>query len=142
MSKSALHFLLFGLAEPDSMALRKEKLVGVQKVLLQQREALAVGLRQATHDLIEDETLYSDAVDQASADIDKSFSLVLKNRERDTLWQIDEALKRIESGDFGDCERCEDEIAEARIRAFPFTTLCIDCKSELESEQRRAPKKD
>jgi DnaK suppressor protein len=121
------------------MALRKEKVAGVQKVLLQQREALALGLRQATHDLIEDDVLCSDAVDQASADIDKSFALALKNRERETLLQIDEALKRIESGHFGDCERCDDEIAEARIRAFPFTTLCIDCKSELESEQRRAP---
>jgi DnaK suppressor protein len=124
------------------MALRKEKLAAVRIVLLGQRDALASGLRQATHDLIEDEAIYSDAVDQASADIDKSFALVLKNRERDTLWQIDEALKRIEAGDFGDCERCSDEIAEGRLRAFPFTTLCIECKSELESEQRRAPERN
>jgi DnaK suppressor protein len=128
------------------MELRKEKLTStrasIRNILLQRREVLAGGLRQATHDLIEDEAFYSDTVDQASADAAKSFALALKNRERDTLWQIDEALKRIDSGEFGECERCGEEIAEARIRAFPLTTLCIDCKSELESEQRRSPGRD
>ena len=83
--------------------------------------------------------MYTDAIDQASADTDKSFAMQMKNRERDTLWQIDGALKRIEEGNFGECERCDEPISEARIRAFPFTTLCIDCKAELESEEQRFP---
>lgn len=103
------------------------------------REALAGDLRRATAELIDDEVMYSDTVDQASADIDKSFALQMKNRERGMLKQIDEALKRIDDGTFGDCEQCDEPITEGRIRAFPFTTLCIDCKAELESEEQRFP---
>lgn len=121
------------------MPLRKEKLENFKKQLMNQREALAQDIRQATAQMINDEEMYTDSVDQASADVDKSFALQMKNRERNTLWQIDEALRRIDSGNYGECERCGESIAEARIKAFPFTTLCIDCKSEMESEEHRFP---
>ena len=121
------------------MALRKEKIEGFRRDLFARREALASDLRKATAEFISDDSMYTDVIDQASADIDKTFAMQMKNRERDTLWQIDSALKRIEEGNFGDCERCDEPISEARIRAFPFTTLCIDCKAELESEEQRFP---
>jgi DnaK suppressor protein len=121
------------------MALRKEKIESFKKDLSERREALAQILKQATAEFIRDDVMYTDVIDQASADTDKAFALQLKNRERDTLWQIDEALKRIEAGNYGACERCDEAISEARIKAFPFTTLCIDCKAELESEQQRFP---
>ena len=118
------------------MTLRKEKLENYKETLLQKRESLARDLRLSTEKLINDEEMYSDSIDQAAADTDKSFAVQLKNRGRDTLLQIDEALRRIDLGSFGDCERCGESISEARIKAFPFTTLCIDCKAELESEHR------
>jgi DnaK suppressor protein len=119
------------------MTLRREKLESVKGLLISQREALARDLRQATQDFIDDEPAFADSVDQAAADVDRTFAMNLKNREREVLRQIDEALRRIEAGAFGQCEQCDEEISEARIKAFPFTTLCIDCKAELESEQRR-----
>ena len=121
------------------MALRKEKLESFRKQLATRRDALHDGLRVATAGFINDQETYTDALDQAAADVDKSFAMQLKNRERDTLIQIDEALQRIEAGTFGSCERCEEPISEARIKVFPFTTLCIDCKGELESEEHRFP---
>jgi DnaK suppressor protein len=121
------------------MVLRKEKVELYRKQLVARREALAEDLRQATAQLINDESYYTDSVDQAAADTDKNFTLQMKNRERDVLWQIDEAIKRLDEGSFGDCERCGESISEGRIEAFPFTTLCIDCKAELESEEHRFP---
>jgi DnaK suppressor protein len=121
------------------MALRKEKIEGFRRDLFARREQLASDLRKATAEFIGDDSMYTDVIDQASADTDKTFAMQMKNRERDTLWQIDSALKRIEEGNFGECERCDEPISEARIRAFPFTTLCIDCKAELESEEQRFP---
>lgn len=121
------------------MALRKEKLESFRKQLSARREVLSAGLRVATAEFINDETSYSDSIDQASSDVDKSFAMQMRGRERDTLVQIDAALKRIEAGEFGECERCGESIAEARIKAFLFTTLCIDCKAELESEEHRFP---
>ena len=61
----------------------------------------------------------------------------IKNHDRQTLTQIDAAIRRLETGAFGLCENCDEPIAEARLRAFPFTTLCIDCKAEIESEESR-----
>src|SRR5690242_6906949 len=121
------------------MTLRKEKLAKFRKELIDKRDALAEDLRLATSELINDEAVYTDSVDQASADIDKNFTLQMKNRERDLLWQIDEALKRISEGSYGTCDRCSELISEGRIEVFPFTTLCIDCKAELESEEHRFP---
>ncbi|MFZ9594467.1 MAG: TraR/DksA family transcriptional regulator [Bdellovibrionia bacterium] len=121
------------------MELRKEKVENVRKQLLSRREAIAAELRLVTSQLINDESVYTDAVDQAAAETDKNFTLQLRNRERKVLWQIDEAIKRLDSGTFGQCERCEESISEGRIEAFPFTTLCIDCKAELESEEHRFP---
>lgn len=119
------------------MALRKEKLGQFKKLLLSRREELAKDLSQATASMIDDDATFSDAVDQASADVDRSLNATMKNRERDILWQIDEALARIEAGTFGECVQCEEEISEARMRAYPATSLCIDCQAELESGKLR-----
>jgi DnaK suppressor protein len=121
------------------MPLRTEKSEFFRKQLLVRRESLVADLRSATAQLLNDESVYTDSVDQASAETDKSFVLQMKNRDRDVLWQIDEAIRRMDEGSFGDCERCGESISEGRIEAFPFTTLCIDCKAELESEEHRFP---
>ena len=121
------------------MALRKEKVENFRLQLVNRRDSIAADLRSAAADLINDAAVYTDAVDQAAADTEKNFTLQLRNRERLVLIQIDEALKRVESGSFGVCERCDESISEGRIEAFPFTTLCIECKAELESEEHRFP---
>lgn len=109
----------------------------LREKLSAQREAMVLDLRQSTADFINDDAIFSDTVDQASSDADRTLTLQIKNRERDALYQIDEALRRMDSGKYGQCESCEEEITEARLQAFPFTTLCIECKAELESEEQR-----
>jgi DnaK suppressor protein len=121
------------------MALRKEKLEFFKKELNKRRDTLAHEIRVATEEMINDDETYADSVDQASVDSDRAVSVHIKNREREILSQIDLALRRMEEGIFGECERCGEDISEARIKAFPFTTLCIDCKAEIESEENRYP---
>jgi DnaK suppressor protein len=50
--------------------------------------------------------------------------------------KIREAIERIDEGAFGICESCEEEISEARLRARPVTTLCIECKTEQERQEK------
>src|SRR5688500_6895646 len=121
------------------MALRKEKIESYRVLLKNRRDTLSREIRQATDAMINDDEAYADSVDQAAADTDRTIIVQSKNREREILSQIDQALRRLEEGIFGECERCGEEIAEARIKAFPFTTLCIDCKAEIESEENRYP---
>nr|NIT14876.1 TraR/DksA family transcriptional regulator [Candidatus Dadabacteria bacterium] len=73
-----------------------------------------------------------DFYDHASNDRDRELALMFTDRERTKLVQIDEALKRIEEGGYGECDNCMDEIGEDRLRVMPFAKLCLSCKIELE----------
>ncbi|MBK7978208.1 MAG: RNA polymerase-binding protein DksA [Deltaproteobacteria bacterium] len=80
---------------------------------------------------------FPDPTDRAALESDRSFDLRIRDRERKLMWTIHEALDRIHDGTFGVCEDCEARIGVERLRARPMTTLCLDCQSEREAEQRR-----
>ncbi|KIH75702.1 transcriptional regulator, TraR/DksA family [Geoalkalibacter ferrihydriticus] len=77
-----------------------------------------------------------DITDLATVESDRNFELRIRDRERKLIKKIREAIERIDSGEFGVCEGCEEEIGEARLRARPVTTLCIDCKTEQERQEK------
>jgi len=79
---------------------------------------------------------YSDPADRASAESDWTFTLRLRDRDRKLIKKINEALDRIEDGTFGVCDDCDEEIGIPRLKARPVTTLCIECKSRREEEER------
>ncbi len=70
--------------------------------------------------------------DVATDAYDREFSLGLASNDRNVLVQIDDALKRIEEGDYGTCEECEKPIAKVRLKALPFARLCLKCQSAQE----------
>jgi DnaK suppressor protein len=67
---------------------------------------------------------------------DQNFMLRLKEREQKLLKKIDEALDRITQGTFGICESCGGEISFKRLKARPVTTLCIECKTKQEEDEK------
>ena len=73
-----------------------------------------------------------DIYDQASSERDRELGLLLGDREREKLHSIDEALFRIDEGEYGICEECDDDIPIGRLKAMPFTRHCVKCKSDLE----------
>ena len=78
----------------------------------------------------------SDTGDQASAVANQNFILRLKEREQKLLKKIEEALDRIDRGTYGICEECGERIGLKRLKARPVTTLCIECKTEQENEEK------
>lgn len=76
-----------------------------------------------------------DIYDQASSERDRELGLLLGDREREKLHNIDEALMRIDEGEYGICEECEEEIPLGRLKAMPFARHCVKCKSDLEKIQ-------
>ena len=80
--------------------------------------------------------VYPDVSDQATAEVDQSFVIRLKEREQKLLKKIDEALERIAAKTYGICERCGDEIPYQRLKARPVTTFCIACKTLQEEEEK------
>ncbi len=76
-----------------------------------------------------------DIYDQASSERDRELGLLLNDREREKLHNIDEALLRIADGEYGLCEECDEEIPMGRLKVLPFTRHCVRCKSDLEKFQ-------
>lgn len=77
-----------------------------------------------------------DVSDQASAEVDQNFSMRIREREQKLLKKIDEALDRLAHNTYGICERCGEDIPYKRLKARPVTTLCIECKTLQEQEER------
>lgn len=120
------------------MSLNRQKIESFRKELLQRRAVIANALKQTNADFINDDVMYADSIDQAAADSDKTLLTQIKARDAQIVAQIDEALRRIDAGGFGECEQCGEDIALARMKVNPATTLCIDCQAELESGRRRS----
>jgi RNA polymerase-binding transcription factor len=77
-------------------------------------------------------TLDNHLAETASVTLDREIDYTLEEHSEHVLSAIDAALARIESGSYGRCERCGQPIAEERLRAILYATLCIDCKRKDE----------
>ena len=72
--------------------------------------------------------------DVATGAYDREFSLSLASNEREALYELDDALKKIEEGAFGICEECKNLIAKNRLKAVLHARLCIKCKEKKEKK--------
>jgi DnaK suppressor protein len=62
----------------------------------------------------------------------QEFNLELLERDQSTLREIDEAIARIDEGNYGQCEGCEELISRERLRAVPHARNCIECQRRAE----------
>ena len=76
----------------------------------------------------EEETFDNHLGDAAAVTFDREMDLSLEENSGHVLAAIDAALSRIDDGTFGTCARCGKPIAEERLEAMPYATLCIECK--------------
>ena len=78
-----------------------------------------------------------DAVESAEADIQEELEFSLVQMKSETLNKINDALARLETGTYGNCFDCGEEIAEKRLRALPFAVRCKDCEQARENAENR-----
>jgi DnaK suppressor protein len=78
-----------------------------------------------------------DAVESSEADIQEDIEFALIQMKSETLNKINDALSRLEHGNYGDCFDCGEEIAEKRLRALPFAVRCKDCEEAREVAEQR-----
>ena len=76
-----------------------------------------------------------DIYDQASSERDRELGLLLSDREREKLRNIDDALIRIQEGEYGICEECGCDIPLGRLKVMPFAHYCVKCKEDIERFQ-------
>ncbi|MFU8805213.1 MAG: TraR/DksA family transcriptional regulator [Bradymonadaceae bacterium] len=112
-------------------------LEGIQEELERQRADIINKSHVTRAEMRERDREPRDSIDDSTDEQGTSTQLKLKDRERNLLAKINEALARIDSDDYGYCETCGDFIGEARLKARPVTTMCIDCKEDQEELERR-----
>ncbi|MEP6604313.1 MAG: TraR/DksA C4-type zinc finger protein [Spartobacteria bacterium] len=104
-----------------------DSMAGVAQDTLRSRaegsEASAFGMHQA---------------DAGSDAYDRDFALSLLSQEQDALYEIDQALKRVELGTYGTCEMSGKAIPRARLEAIPFARFTVECQSQLEKQNKQS----
>lgn len=73
--------------------------------------------------------------DNGSDAFAQEFSLELLRRDEETLVQIDEALARLGTGEYGRCQSCEQWIPRPRLRAVPYASYCVGCQAQAEKDE-------
>jgi DnaK suppressor protein len=73
-----------------------------------------------------------DLADKAANSYTKEFLFGQNNHDRATLQLIEEALKRIKEGEFGECVHCHAEVQVKRLEAVPWTRHCLSCQEKQE----------
>ena len=123
--------------KPDGADARKRFLEAARENLLAMKQKLLGEIDselRAEREGNKDEGM--DTYDLASEERDREINFILSDRERVKLQQIDDALERIDDGNYGVCESCGLEIGEERLTAMPFSRLCRDCQQDQEREAK------
>ena len=113
--------------------MKKNKLKHFQSLLENIRLEIVGDVEKAHHNIKSNEAeQMADISDDAARSYDKKLQGDLEEQEWVKLKQVEAALKKVEDGEYGICEQCEQEILETRLEIMPYTEFCIQCLSEIE----------
>ena len=119
----------------------KKELMEFKKCILKRKEEILDEIKHISDDTLKksqkdasgDISGYTyHMADVATDNYDREFSLGLASNERTVLYELDDALKKIEEGIFGVCEACKCLIAKNRLKAVPQARRCVKCQEKKE----------
>ena len=123
---------------PKKTSITKKDLQVIKDVLLKRRAEIVEEfkgntLNKSFKDSSGDLSGYSFHMADMATDLyDREFLLGLAEGERNLLYELEQAIKRIDVGTYGNCEECGCAISLQRLKALPYATYCIKCKEEEE----------
>jgi DnaK suppressor protein len=115
---------------------QKARLLDLRDHFLDQMQSVAQDSLRSRAENNEASAVGQHQADAGSDAYEKDFALSLLSQEQDALYEIEEALKRIESGAYGVCEMSNKAIPHARLEAIPFARFTVECQQQLEKENR------
>jgi DnaK suppressor protein len=108
----------------------------VKKQLEAERDQLLVGVGRLNNSHDEHFGIGNHPADDATEVFEQAKNSALSHNLEGLLWQVEDALCRIDQGVYGLCKRCGDEIDVARLEALPSATHCIECQRHIEKAAR------
>ncbi len=115
---------------------QKEKLLQLRDAMVDSMAGVAQDTLRARAEGSEASAFGMHQADAGSDAYDRDFALSLLSQEQDALYEIDQALKRIELGTYGICEMSGKSIPRARLEAIPFARFTVECQSQLEKQNK------
>ena len=114
----------------------KEQLEKFRSQLLEKRDEMLAEAGKTLSEMTDQTTNIPDPNDRATIESGRSFELRIRDRERKLLAKIEEAIGRLDEGEYGVCDGCGEDIGIKRLEARPVTTFCIDCKTLQETKEK------
>jgi DnaK suppressor protein len=115
---------------------QKEKLLQLRDAMVDSMTGVAQDTLRTRAEGSESSAFGMHQADAGSDAYDRDFALSLLSQEQDALYEIDQALKRIELGTYGKCEMSGKSIPRARLEAIPFARFTVECQSQLEKQSK------
>ncbi len=115
---------------------QKQRLLELRDHFLDQMQSVAQDSLRSRAENNEASAVGQHQADAGSDAYEKDFALSLLSQEQDALYEIEEALKRIEVGTYGVCEMSNKPIPHTRLEAIPFARFTVECQQQLEKENR------
>ncbi len=121
--------------------LTKKELSEFKKIIFKRKEEIDDEIKHISNDTLKksqkdasgDISGYTyHMADVATDNYDREFSLRLASNDRKSLYELEDALKRIEDGTFGICEDCNSLISKTRLKTLPQARLCVKCQEKRE----------
>ena len=109
----------------------------IKQLLQEEKAELLVDIREKHAQNFQTRHDIGDAIDYSVEEQERELDLLLQDRERTKIDKIDEALKRMESGDYGYCDECGEDISKKRLMVMPLARMCVKCQSN--EERTRLP---
>jgi RNA polymerase-binding protein DksA len=121
----------------------KKELAEFKKLILKRKEEILENIKHISEDTLKKSQKEASGdisgytyhmADVATDTYDREFSLGRVSNEREVIYELDDALKKIEEGTFGVCEECKTLITKVRLRAVPYARLCVKCQQRKEKK--------
>jgi len=127
------------------MSLSKEQMKQFRQLLITERAKLAGEIKAIAHEASKspreasgDLSAYTvHMADMAADTYERELSMNIVSSEQELLYQIDDALKRLDDGSYGICQQCNEPIAMSRLKAVPSASMCIRCQRAKEQKNKR-----
>lgn len=118
----------------EFQAMKPRNFNDIRKALMKKKVLLAKSVKDKEKDIKDEiENRHGDDVDIAEADYEQEMSFYFKSRGEGELRKINDALARMDKGEYGVCVECGEDIPKKRLMAQPYSSLCVECQEKMET---------
>ncbi|MFA4985880.1 MAG: TraR/DksA family transcriptional regulator [Candidatus Brocadiia bacterium] len=117
-----------------------EYLPKIKHILLRRKAELIEEVEKRLHEAGAADAAGIDSIDAAMNGIEDEYTLNQISKSLELLDEIEDALKRIEKGEYGYCSGCGEAIELGRLKEVPSTRMCVKCRGKFEKESGKFPR--